>query len=268
MLAGGFLTRDWVRLKDFVVRRIVFPSPSLHRAWNRRKYGGPRGEPRERPLTAVLQSEHEWRSAADEVQRLGLRPYETMPAKSWDSLVALRAVLSSITPREGVLDAGGEEYSTILPWLSLYGFRDLLAVNTAFERSKRLYGVHYLPGDITETSFPQDRFGAAVCLSVIEHGVDLERFLREMERVIRPRGLLVVSTDYFESRLDTAGKHAFGAPVHVFNRPEIERLVQQARARSFELQGETDLSSPEAPIEWSGQGLRYTFVVLTFRRRA
>ena len=59
-------------------------------------------------------------------------------------------------------------------------------------------------------------------LSVVEHGVDLEAYFREMSRVLRPGGLLLSSTDYWETKIETVGKEAYGGPVHIFCREEIE----------------------------------------------
>jgi SAM-dependent methyltransferase len=49
-------------------------------------------------------------------------------------------------------------------------------------------------GDAGALPFSKDSLKSVVCLEVIEHVPDAERVLREIARVLRPEGLLIVST--------------------------------------------------------------------------
>ncbi|MCZ6690934.1 MAG: glycosyltransferase [Planctomycetota bacterium] len=52
-------------------------------------------------------------------------------------------------------------------------------------------------GSVTHIPFPDEHFEEVICLEVIEHIPDMERPLRELVRVLRPGGSLVLSTpDY------------------------------------------------------------------------
>src|SRR5207253_2093385 len=95
-----------------------------------------------------------------------------------------------------VLDAGAARYSSVLPWLRLYGLTDLTGNNLEFGADVRRDGVLFRYGDITGTDYPAGRFDAVTCMSVIEHGVPLGPFLAESARILKPGGLLVISTDY------------------------------------------------------------------------
>jgi len=79
-----------------------------------------------------------------------------------------------------VLDAGAEMYSCILKWLRLYGFRRLEGINIVFKGETRRGPITYKYGDITHTEYDPATFDAITCLSVIEHGVDLDAYFREM----------------------------------------------------------------------------------------
>ena len=213
---------------------------------------------------ALLTEADAERARADAI-RLGLPAHPEAP-KNWDSLAALSAVLAVTTPRSRVLDAGAERYSTLLPSLYLYGYRDLVGINLSFAREFSCGPIRYVPGDITRAPFPDAHFDAATCLSVIEHGVDTDAFLGEMRRLIVPGGLLVVSTDYFEEPTETAGKVAYGVPIHVFDRQQVEAFLARASRFGFEPTSEVDLACRDRAVHWWRQGLSYTFLVLALEK--
>jgi SAM-dependent methyltransferase len=220
--------------------------------------------------TAVLQDDADWRDAVDEARKRGLPLHRDLP-KNWDTVGAASTVLSRVGPKGRVLDAGAARYSTLLIWLYLYGLRDLVGINLEFRRPVH-HGhdgcVAFEPGDATATRFEAASFDAVTCLSVIEHGVPIPEFLAEAARLLRPGGVLVVSTDYDAEPPDTTGHTAYGAPVHVFSPTEIEELIKHADEAGFELDGTFSSNHPERPVHWKRVGLDFTFVRITFTRRA
>ena len=193
-------------------------------------------------------------------------PESRLPGKNWDSLAALDVILRTTRQSARVFDAGGETYSVILPWLSLYGYRNLVCGNISFESAFHRGPIRFEHADITRTTYPDGHFDAITCLSVIEHGVDVELYLREMSRVLKPGGTLVTSTDYYETPIDTRGHTAYGVPVRVFSRPEILKMLDQGEKVGFTPLGPLDPTSGEKVIHWRRFDLRYTFVVFSLRK--
>ncbi|MCI2237856.1 glycosyltransferase [Paenibacillus sp. TRM 82003] len=228
------------------------------------------------PRTGVLQDAAEVADAVAQAKRLRLPAHPDSP-KNWDALGAVAAVLTLAddgSRAARVLDAGSARYSPVLPWLRLYGFgaeRGALAgINLEFGAPVHRDGVEFRHGDVTATGLPDGSLDAVTCLSVIEHGVPVPAFLAETARVLRPGGVLCVSTDYDADPPDTTGITAYGAPVRIFSPDDVRELVAQADRVGLELVGElTDevLAHPERPVHWARTGLDYTFVLLTFRRR-
>ncbi len=218
------------------------------------------------PPTDVLRDTAGWQAAVAECRRLRLPLHHDRP-KNWDALGAVATVLDVVGTGAAVLDAGSARYSTVLPWLRMYGLRDLVGNNLEFDVDVRRAGVLFRYGDITATDFPDGRFDAVTCMSVIEHGVPVEPFLRESARIIRPGGVLVVSTDYDQDPPDTSTHQAYGQPVHIFSPAEIRALVATAQRYGLHLRGELALAHPERPVHWKRTGLDYTFIRLTFDRR-
>ena len=241
-------------------------SPALYQRWLERRFPNtsahptiPGSFPEE---NAVLLGQAEVDRWAAVVQRCGLPEY-IVPAKNWDSLAALGAVLRRTGTEGRVLDAGGIMESVISSWLWLYGFRNLWCINPVFAAPFRHGGIRYEPGDATDTRFEPATFDAVTCLSVVEHGVDLDGYFREAARILKPGGALVTSTDYFPDPIDTTGKQAYGVPVKIFNRDEIDDALALAAIHGLRPSGPVPLDVVEKPVHWELTELDYTFLVFT-----
>jgi SAM-dependent methyltransferase len=218
--------------------------------------------------TAVLQDPAEWQRACVEARRVRLPLHYDRP-KNWDALGALSTILDRLPASGGsVLDAGCARYSTFLMWLRLYGLTDLWGNNLEWGREFRHGPVRFLPGDMTKTDFPNERFDAITCLSVLEHGVPIKPFLVEAARLLKPGGVLVISTDYDEHPPDTTGKVAYNQPVHIFSPDEVRALVADAADVGLELVGELDTHHPGHVVRWERMGLDFTYIRLAFAKSA
>jgi SAM-dependent methyltransferase len=246
-----------------ILERALWTRIGIQRRWEARS-ADPRPAPSAVPATDVLDGPAAWQQAVAECRRLRLPLHHDKP-KNWDALGALSTIVASCGPAARVLDAGSARYSSILPWLRLYGSTDLIGVNLEFDRDVRRDGVLFSYGDITATTFPDDRFDAVTCLSVIEHGVPIPGFLAEAARILRPGGILVISTDFDQDPPDTSGHLAYGEPVKIFGPDDVRKIVEQAAGLGLELQGDLRLSHAERPVHWSRTGLDFTFIRLTFR---
>ncbi len=213
----------------------------------------------------TLKTRAEWEAAFENAKRLHV-PLHRGPEKNWDHLAAVTTILANTKKSARILDAGAEIYSNVLPALFLYGYRELYGINLGFTDPTRRGPIRYLPGDLTRTPFPDENFDAITCLSVIEHGVPLPDYFREMYRLLKPNGLLITSTDYYPTPIDTRGKVAHGTPIRIFSKPEIQAALELARSVGFQNTGDVDLECDEKPIRWEPFGLEYSFVLFTLRK--
>jgi hypothetical protein len=225
----------------------------------------PHGYPDAPWANAVLKKQDEVKASIEQVRTLGL-PIRDDPPKNWDSLAALDLILRTTTSKARIFDAGGELYSMILPWLFLYGYRNLIAANLEFRKTTRRGSIVYEKADITQTTYPDETFDAITCLSVIEHGVDLNAYFREMSRLLKSGGVLITSADYWETPIDTRGQMEYGVPIHVFTKEEIIEALKLARQYGFSPLSPLDLASEEKVVHWKEHDLHYTFVTLSLRK--
>jgi len=213
----------------------------------------------------VLRTIAEHQKCTSVVKSLRLPSHHT-PEKNWDSLIALKTVLANV-PRGGrILDAGGTTESVILPWLFAYGYANLTAINLDIKKPFNCGTIRYCHGDLTDTRFPDSHFDCVVCQSVIEHGVNIDTYLREMDRIISPGGFLVTSTDYWEKPVDTSSIKAFGAPFRVFSPVKMRALVMSAAERGMHVVGDISYDCGEKAVTWEEFGLSYTFFCLVLRK--
>jgi len=242
-----------------------------------RRVPGHRDVPRGVPPTDVLRTRADWQRAVVEARRLRLPRHRDLP-KNWDALGAVAAVLQLAddgSRSARVMDAGSARYSPVLPWLRLYGLgaepESLLGINLEFGAPVVRDGVTFRYGDVTSTGLADGALDAVTCMSVIEHGVPLLGFITESARVLRPGGVLTMSTDYDHHPPDTHGLSAYGGPVRIFGPDDLREMVAMADDVGLDLVGDLDtpgfFEHAERPVHWDRLGLDYTFVLLTFRRR-
>ena len=128
-------------------------TPWGYRAYMALKWGAhTRDLPRIKPVNTVLKTHAEVQQSVAEAERLKL-PAFSDPPKTWDTLGALHEVVTRTSKDARVLDAGAEMYSRILPWLYLYGYRNLYGNNLVFDKTRTVkHGtISYEYGDITAT---------------------------------------------------------------------------------------------------------------------
>lgn len=219
---------------------------------------------------AALQTRAMSESALAEVMACGLPAHPDKP-KNWDLLVALGLILDRTTPAGAVLEMGATQYSKLLPWLYLYGYRQLEGIDLVYEETIESDPIRYQPMDLTKTSFADASFDAIACLSVIEHGVDLGSFIRESARLLRPGGVLVASTDYWCEPVDTGGQEAYGVPIRILGPADLVVLDEHARAAGLRPIVAAPVGGPmcaEKVVRWERFGLDYTFVTVAFEKPA
>lgn len=248
------------------IRETVLSTKLGFRAYNALYWGNSRPLPQYSEwMNTALKDAAQVQAGVAEVARLRLPPCPD-DAKNWDTLAALSEVLKRTQPTARILDAGAEMYSRFLPWLYLYGYRNLLGNNLVFTSTQRRGPIVYEPGDITRTRFDDGYFDAVACLSVVEHGVDLPAYFREMSRILKPGGVLVTSTDYFEAATDTRGLKAYGVPIRIFQKADVVAAVETAEACGLRLTGPIDFACNQRVVRWAQYDLSYSFIVFAMTK--
>jgi SAM-dependent methyltransferase len=215
--------------------------------------------------------------------------------KSWDTYKMIK-IMSSTNRESFVLDVGCYE-SPILPMLKRLGFINLYGCDLVLKssdcnpnftnnnnnnnNSSFKYHEDYEPiakmysdksyklsiRDIEDTNYSDQMFDYVTSLSVIEHGVNIERYFREMSRIIKSNGYLLTSTDYWPDKLvNNKTVLSKRTPDNIFSREEIENLVEIADKNGLKLIEPIDFEYKDKVVRWNSIGLDFTFIFFAMRK--
>ncbi|MBL90544.1 MAG: hypothetical protein CMH56_01855 [Myxococcales bacterium] len=216
-------------------------------------------------VNETLQSKMQVQSAVDEVKKCGLTPHPDAP-KNWDALSTLKDILE-LTPRTGtVLEVGAPLYSVMLQWLYLYGYRGLHGIDLVYDKPVQRGPIRYEYGDLTQTHFGNESFDAVVSLSVIEHNVDLKAYFKEMARLLKPKGRLYTSTDYWSTPVETHAQEAYGGPIKIFTREDMEAMIRLAAPYGLTPTEPPSWDCDEKAVCWERFQLNYTFTCFALEK--
>jgi SAM-dependent methyltransferase len=130
-------------------------------------------------------------------------------------------------------------------------------------------GITYLRGNLLNVPLPDEYFAYLTCLSVIEHGVDLEKFAAEVSRLLNCNGKLYVTFDYWVPKITTDLK-LYGLKWNPLDKQDVLFLVAACKNRGLRLIEDIDWTLGEKII---GPGyysphpdIGYTFGMLVFQK--
>lgn len=185
--------------------------------------------------------------------------------KGWDVLKTVEFIERNLPPEAPVLDIGAFA-SEILPILHRLGYGNLTGIdlNPRIKEMPNGGTIRYDAGNFLESTYPDGSFAAITAISVIEHGLDTPRLLREVARLLADGGYFVASFDYWPTKIDTSGVRPFGLSWTIFSRPELEEFVAAAGDYGLIPVGQLNFKTGEKPISWEGR--EYTFGWLALRK--
>jgi SAM-dependent methyltransferase len=187
--------------------------------------------------------------------------------KSWEIAWFAEVLNGSLGHDEIVIDVGGVHSE--LPWvLHLAGFRHLHSCDIDPKVLRMPFGRHitYHVGQLDSLAVGDGTVGAITAVSTLEHGVDVDHFFRTASRLLRPGGLLCLSTDYWPTKIHVSGTTIFGLPWAIHDRAEARGLIDRALdAGLITADGGQEVPNVEdACIEFSGRS--YTFLGAVFSK--
>ena len=185
--------------------------------------------------------------------------------KSWDVLKTLEFIEEHVSRTTPILDLGACS-SELLCSLYKMGFSALTGIDLNPDVTRMPYNqnVKYVTGDFTNTSFPEEAFGAITAISVLEHGYCGPKAFREVSRILETGGYLIGSTDYWPEKIDTRGVTAYGLDWRIFSKGELLELIAEAGKHGLLPVGQLHFEAPEPTVRWFKRD--YTFAWFAFQK--
>jgi SAM-dependent methyltransferase len=186
--------------------------------------------------------------------------------KSWDVLSTIRFIQRHLSSVDPILDIGAYA-SEVLCALHRVGYINLTGVdlNPALRYMPYADKITYVQSDFMQTPFKDASFSAVTAISVIEHGFQRKKLLKELARIIRPGGYFIASIDYWSEKIDTSGIKVFGMDWKIFSADDLKTLVKDAEKFDFEPCGELNFETFARIARW--QGKNYTFAWLAIKKK-
>lgn len=130
-------------------------------------------------------------------------------------------------------------------------------------------GVEYTKGDLMATPYKSASFDTITCLSVIEHEVDFGKLAKECSRLLRLKGVLYISFDYWNPTVNTddVGTKLYGLKWNILDAADVSRLEVELGKEGLIMSSNMDWTTKEAVINsqfCAPYGKSYTFGLLKF----
>lgn len=130
-------------------------------------------------------------------------------------------------------------------------------------------GVEYTKGDLMATPYKDNSFDTITCLSVIEHEVDFDKLAKECARLLRPKGVLYISFDYWNPKVNTddVGTKLYGLKWNILDASDVSVLEVSMGNAGLSMSSNLDWTIKDKVINpqfCSPYGREYTFGLLKF----
>ena len=234
---------------------------------------------------SVLKNLSEVNYAINNLHSLGLFAHPDK-VKSWDTYKIVK-IISEGDRSSFILDVGCNG-SPILSILKRLGFKNLYGCDLFLKKipstlTEIVYPL-YRPiieiyedkafnisiQNLEKTNFQDKMFDYITSLSVIEHGVNIQNYFKEMNRIMKKGGILLTSTDYWPDKIlniiKTKHNHR-NDPDNVFSKEEIEKdVLKAAELNDLILTEPIDFSFENKVVHYNVTGLDYTFIFFALKK--
>jgi 2-polyprenyl-3-methyl-5-hydroxy-6-metoxy-1,4-benzoquinol methylase len=234
---------------------------------------------------SVLKNLSEVNYAIERLDALGVFPHPDK-VKSWDTYKMVD-MISKADRSSFILDVGCNG-SPILSILKRLGFQNLYGCDLFLKKiypalTDIVYPL-YQPilemyedktfnisiQDLEKTNFQDNMFDYITSLSVIEHGVNIQNYFKEMNRIMKKDGILLTSTDYWPDKILNIVKTKHNPKHHpdsVFSREEMEKnVLKAAEQNSLVLTEPIDFVYEDKVVHYDVTGLDYTFIFFALKK--
>ena len=187
-------------------------------------------------------------------------------AKNWEAVQVLPLL------KDGDLLDMGSSGGIILETAVLMGIKGRkVGIDLAYPKSVTTDTLELIHGDLMDCPIEDNSFDTVISLSVVEHQVDVNKFAKECNRLLRPGGTVIVSFDYWPEQLNTKGVWLYNLEWNILNKEDLIVLMWEFHNIGLELTSPFDWEVQDAVINPAYcspvAGISYTFGILQFIKK-
>ena len=203
---------------------------------------------------------------------LFLKPHRDY-TKNWDLLKFLSFVSKNCDFKNSILDAGSGARSIVLINLKKLGFKNLSAVDILpkYNKSFHKHNITFYNKSVEEfAKVDSNKFDVIISQSVIEHSGNHKKHLNALNKLLSKNGYLLLSTDYFPTKIDCKGIFPYGKDspeMIVFYREELLKLLNSVKQLKLLFNQWSEVRIKSSVVRWERVNRSYTFIVLFFRKK-
>jgi len=243
-------------------------------------------------INSVLKKFNQVEDAAKELAKQNLPTHPDF-VKCWDTWKMVDFIKKNGTKEMNVLDVGCNG-SPILPFLKKLGFTNLYGcdidlkirkrkllrrlknkvsnkdpdklINEMIVNKNNFYNLSIQ--DLQNTGYIDKKFDFITSLSVIEHGVNIKNYFKEMNRILKTEGYLLTSTDFWPEKIETISDiYNTGNNDIIFDKAEIKEIIRDAEEEGFQLIEPINFEFQDKVVYWKKTNKRYTFIFFCLQKK-
>jgi len=186
--------------------------------------------------------------------------------KSWDVLATINFLNDAVSKEEPILDIGCYASELIIA-LNKLGYTNLTGadLNQNIHCMPYQESIKYVINDFMRTKFQDASFRAITSISVIEHGFDGQKLLKETSRLLMTNGYFIASFDYWPKKIDTSNIKHFGMEWKIFSKDEVVDFITEAASYGLFPVGELKYDGKHETIFCATK--HYTFAWLVLKKK-
>ncbi len=192
-------------------------------------------------------------------------------SKSWDTSKIIH-IINKADKGSFILDVGCNT-CPVLSMLSRLGFKELYGCDLYISSSSKSQSemcefkqYNLSIQNLENTNYRNNMFDYITSLSVIEHGINIEKYFKEMNRILKKGGMLLTSTDYWQNKTSTMNSCLFGLPDIIFSMDEINDIINSSEKNGFELIEPIDFTCKDKVVRWEPSGIELTFLFFALKK--
>ena len=182
--------------------------------------------------------------------------------KSWDLELAISEIKTTFSKDATIVDFGA--YGSEIPWcLEKLGYKNIHGVDLNPEiLNYPKSTIKWTVDDYYQSHFEDVSIDCITAISVIEHGYDPAKLIKEVHRILKTNGKFIFSFDYWANKIDTQNELIFDMTWTILSKEDLEELIDLAQDHGFELKGEKGESPALPAISYNNRNYTFAYAVM------